>query len=366
MISAFPHCIVATRMDADPPSSQPLVVLSTRPAIRWRWGRIASAGAAVVVLVLLPPALRLAAIALGGLAVLSHWTFRHAGNLCRASMAHLSEVTSRWRAHLANAPIFLPPPVLRLGWAAAIGLFLISLVVGSIWPSASVGRWCFQLALGVGLAVGAFDLLSFGRTCLAWSLGRRIGIVVVGLSAAVSAAVALGLARKALFVVTGEDPGAFPASVALFTALLTPLAWLYVAAVVSLLMAWPLAIVGTVRLLFTRIDQDTSVSLDFLRCVRPVLLCVVPLFVVAQADTAGFLQRPRVQHLAQWAVVQLDFWTRPTCGGPAALANRLDDHRFSVAQAADPEHVRLQTVTCVQSATPPAVPTSARPREARP
>lgn len=291
----------------------------------------------------------LAVLLLGRLLV---WGIPHGRQLLAQAATDAASAWARGRAAPPTTwPTFMPSPILQIGWLIAIGLGLFGVVLAILWPGPAASTIAVETALWFGITVGAVDVVMTARTFLRWSLGRRFGLVVATVGAAVSAAVALSLARKAIFLVAGEEPGAFPASQTLFAAFLAPVAWLYLLAALSLALVWPFSIVGALRLLFAHRGDAASLSDDFLRFMRPVILCTIPVMVLSPVDATDFTQFAAVRRSAQWAIIKLDYWDRNVCGAGRGLSNRIDDQHISVVLT-DASGTRLHTVKCPISQGP--------------
>jgi hypothetical protein len=341
-----------SRMDAPTPSPCPP---AADPSPRWTLRRVIGSGAGVLVIALLfglPQPINVAPLALLLLSRLVVWGVPRVRQLLRQTATDTTATWARLRSVTATTwPSFMPPPVLQIGWLLAIALGLLGSVLAILWPASSVSSVTVESTLWFGVTVGALDVVVTAWALLRWSVGRRIGLTVVTLGAAVSTAMALSLARKAVFALTGEEPGAFPASQTLFAALLAPVAWAFLLAVLALMMSWPFSIAGAIRLLLAPKGNAVDLLDDFLRFLRPVLLCLIPFMALSALNTTDFTQITPVRNGAQWAIIKLDYWDRTLCNGLRGLSNRIDDRHVSVVLK-DAAGTHLRTIHCPADPTP--------------
>jgi hypothetical protein len=194
--------------------------------------------------------------------------------------------------------------------------------------------------------VAAVDLLSMLRVGVRRSSGKAIGVVVASVGTALVAAVALSVARKTLFAWMGEDPSAFPAASTLLTAVLVPLGWLTLIAAISALAMIPMIFVTLGQMANTRRHDEEGGFHTLLVALRPVLVCAVPLFLFSYVWDWRAQEWPTLRRIGVTAVVFLDYWERPICGGDRGVANRLDDGHYSVVVSGRNLHWEFRTVAC--------------------
>jgi hypothetical protein len=253
----------------------------------------------------------------------------------------------RWRyARAEAAEAFAWPAWLRLLWYVAALLCLVGFVLGLMAPDGLTGQVVLPTAWVFLMVVAAIDLIGLVRTGLRRTSGRAAGLVVASVGTALVAAVALSFARKMLFAWIGEDPGAFPASLILFTAVLVPFGWLAMIAAASVLLLLPMMLASLWQMGDTRrIDQEGSFH-AFLVSLRPALICAVPLFLFIHVWRLRTESWPVVRAAGTAVVVALDYWERPVCGGAIGVANRLDDGHYSTVVEGRNFVFRLRTVAC--------------------
>jgi hypothetical protein len=252
----------------------------------------------------------------------------------------------RWRVAREDAALaFTWPNWLKLLWYVAALLFAVAVVSWLVQPDSIFGQVLMPTAWGFVIVVSTIDLVSWVRVALRRPTGRALGITLVSIGTALVTAVALSFARKTLFAWTGEDPGAFPASLTVLTAILVPFGWLLLGALVSAVLMFPMLLASLAQMGNTeRLAREGGFH-AFLVGLRPVLLCAVPMYFVSQVWTLHPKDWQPLRYAGTVTVLALDYWERPVCGGHIGLAVRLDDTHYSLL-AGEKDALKFRTVTC--------------------
>lgn len=289
-----------------------------------------------------------AAVFLGGpVAVLLWRVVPRMRGLLQQSREGLERTGRRWRYALAEADaLYAWPPWLRLLWYLAALLCLMTVLLMLIVPRGMVVDVVSATAGTFLMLVAAIDVLNLARVGVrrGAAQGLRIGLASVG--TAIVAAVALSVARKTIFAWTGEDPSAFPASVTLLTAVLVPLGWLALLAAMSVLLMLPMMLITLWQMANTRRINREGHFHALLVAWRPFLVCTVPLYLFSQVWGWRDQDWPLLRQWGTTAVVLLDYWDRPVCGGARGLANRVEEDRFSVVISGHNLTWRFRAVAC--------------------
>lgn len=290
---------------------------------------------------------------LGGVAglVLARVTPRLPG-LLGATAAWIERRGRRWRyARTEFAQAVAWPIWLRFLWYVAALMLGVSCVLAIMDPDGILGQVLAPTSWTFLVTIASIDLINLLSVSLRRTRGKVIVVAMMSVGTAVVAAIALSFARKLLFTLTGEDPGAFPAALTLFTALLVPIGWLALLAAISAALMLPMIPATLLQMGNTqRIDREGNFH-TFLVSLRPILVCAVPLLLVVRVWDWKNQEWPTAKRLATTVVVALDYWERPVCGGGRGLANRVDDDHYSVVESGRNLKLRLRGVACVKTST---------------
>jgi len=272
--------------------------------------------------------------------------------LLTAAAMELDDWRLRWRLARAEAAVaFTWPDWLKLLWYVAALLFVVATLCWLVGPDSFLGQVLMPTAWSFVMTVATIDLVSWMRVALRRPTGRSLRVALVSVGTALVAAVALSFARKTLFAWMGEDPGAFPASLTVFTAVLVPFGWLLLVALVSAFLMFPMMLASLAQMANTdRFDREGGFH-AFLVALRPALLCAVPLYFVSQVWTLHPKAWQPLRYAGTIIVLALDYWERPICGGAIGLAVRLDETHYSLF-AGNKNVLIFRTVTCSDKSPP--------------
>lgn len=274
----------------------------------------------------------------------------HAGGELRSwgRAAHRQGVRSRqrWREALERIPpLHRPAPLIAIAWYGVAFAIFGSLAALVLWMDDE--HWAlFTDAVGLTCVVAALDFGIIAWRCARWAWGHPVGKAVVSALSTLVAANAFSWAREAVWAITQEDPGKAPVSVALFTALFGSLAWINAMAMVCTFASLPL--MGRILVdppTTGRPNRPRSVVRTLIRGLRPVCVCLAPLMVLMVATTGALPHNRWVRAAGLLTIVHLDYFEKSACGQPIERANRIDDHRVSVAWM-DHHWPAIKTVGC--------------------
>jgi hypothetical protein len=167
--------------------------------------------------------------------------------------------------------------------------------------------------------------------------------MAISVPSAVALAISTSWARGIVQSATSQDLGVTPVSLALLVAILLPVGWLAVVATLGAIAGIPAMLVFCarfVRLSGTKASGDTG---EFIKAIRPVFLCVMLAFVPQMLTLSHFNQYPVLRKITAQIIMGLDYREQSVCGETKPKAARIDEHRFSVADA---NTVMFQEITC--------------------